>query len=203
MFPKINLTLVLLFLVMVNGCSETAFAQDKIRINFNGKTFVKDYPKSFDESIKVIHEIEGLLVDFSDAIDDIDSVNTRTVTIVDTSTRNIVKYTDSISHLVKNIDSLNTVIKNEEVSFKHDIDSQVTEVKESIKKLPLKPLINVGIGIGYDMGVRNGTHVDDEISLLPSLYFRKVVIGLHAGMCMRDPTTIYPRFGGSIGFTLK
>ena len=99
---------IIAFLMLIVGTCNSGLIlaqtpKDAIKIHFNGKNFTKPFPKTYDESVKTIKDLEALIGDFSKAVDKIDSLSVKTDTIIDSNTENIKKYTDNISKLTKKV----------------------------------------------------------------------------------------------------
>ena len=182
-----------------------SFAQEvpsQIIIKFNGKTFVRNFPLNYTQSIITIQDMQNIVNSFAMSVDSIDSLNTKTVAAVEKANDSISNYSKSIDSMSKVIDSLNKIIVVNSNKVDKVATNTIDNAQKIIDKTIPKPILNVGFTLGYDRCKINND-IENDIKLSPTLFIKRLMIGVDAGASVGSDNSVHLSYGGSIGFTLK
>lgn len=190
-----------LFLILASLLVFSSVGEDSIKIQFNGKTFAKLFPKNYKESVETIKSMEYLF-------NSLDSTYTTLNTSYDSlknESLEMTKYVEShlqnINCLTEKNDSLNKIIVKNATIIQETTKVYTDSIKFLLSKIQEKPIMNTGIKISGN-GSFDKHHYND-ISISPILMYKKIFMCVNLGLYSQNYNNFSRRIGYDVGFLLK
>ena len=179
--------------------SFSVYGGDTIHIKFNNVSYSKELPTTYIDAIKTIHDMTFLFNSYDTTYHILDSVHQSLKKSVDTLTTQVTIFVDSITTLTEKIDSLNTIISSDAENISKNMKIYSTVIKAAIDRIPVKPIFNFGIAIGYS-GF-NG-YVSD-FSASPILMYENFLFKIDFGGYIINGDAFRQKIGISTGILWK
>lgn len=185
-----------LFLILASLLVFSSVGEDTIRLHFNDRTYVKSFPKNYEEAKSTIRSMEGLF----NYLDSTCSIVLQSNDRMKEQTAELIKIVEAslenINSLTIENDSLNKTIYDNSVFIQEKTKVYTDSIDVLLSKIKEKSIVNVGLKLSCNGSLDKNVCTDFTIS--PMLTYKKLFTSVNFGIYSKK----YDYFSRRIGFDL-
>jgi hypothetical protein len=190
-----------IFLILASILVFSSVGEDTIKIHFNGKTFAKPFPKTYNEASATIKSMEYLFNSYDSTYTVLSSAHDSLKQEVSEFVKYQESYLNEIQVLSKDIDSLNDIVLVNALSIKASTRVYSDSIKYLLSKIEQKPLLNVGLKVGANSSFDSYNYSNYQVS--PLLIYKRLFASLNFGVYCKYPGEYTKLMGIDVGILLR